>query len=290
LKPAPFDYVAADSLDGALEELARGAGDALVLAGGQTLMPLLALRMATPSVLVDINRIPELAGVRRLDGSTRIGAMTRQAQIRVDPVVARHVGPLAMATGFVGHHQTRNRGTLGGSVSLADPAAEYPATSLALGAQIEVRSMAGGVREIDADDFFLGPYTTALEPGEMVTALRYPDWPEGTVFVVDEVAPRPGDFAFVGLVFILAVKGGIVSRSGITWFSMGGKPMRSMQAEATIWGEAVDGVDWAAVAELAVSETDPIDDIHATAHYRRTVGKHLFQRVVATALAKRGAQ
>jgi carbon-monoxide dehydrogenase medium subunit len=286
VKPAPFDYVAPQTVDGATEQLARGAGDAAILAGGQSLTPLLALRMATPSLLIDINRIPELAGVSRVDGGTRIGAVTRQAQILVDPTIAAHIPGLVKATGYVGHHQTRNRGTIGGSISLADPAAEYPATALALGAQIEARSQTGQ-RRIPAEDFFLGPYTTSLEPDELVTAVHFPDWPPGAIFVVHEVALRPGDFALVGLVCALALDAGKVVRAGIGWFGMGPSPMRSPKAEQALIGQAADGLDLRALGQLAVSETEPMDDSHATAAYRLTVGGRIFQRFIGEALGAR---
>jgi aerobic carbon-monoxide dehydrogenase medium subunit len=283
MKPAPFDYVAPESVDAAVDQLARAAGDAAILAGGQTLMPLLALRMATPTVVVDINRIAGLAGVSRIDGGTRIGALTRQAAILADPIVAAFAPGLKEVTSYVGHHQTRNRGTIGGSISLADPAAEYPATALALGAQIEARSPAGS-RRIEADDFFLGAYTTALEADEMVTALHFPDWPAGTLSVVREVALRPGDFALVGLVCALAIDAGKVTRAGIAWLAMGPGPVRSRLAEQALVGQDVDRLDLRAAAELAVSETDPMDDGHATAAYRRTVAARIFQRSLGEAL------
>src|SRR5690606_2951368 len=179
MKPAPFDYVVPDSIEAAVQHLADAGGDANVLAGGQTLMPLLALRMAQPSVLVDINRIAALSGISRAEGGTRLGATTRQNTILADPTVAQHTPGLSKATSFVGHHQTRNRGTIGGSISLAEPAAEYPATALALGAVIEAVSTRG-TRKIAADDFFLGPYTTALEPDELVVAVHFPEWAPGT--------------------------------------------------------------------------------------------------------------
>ncbi|MDB5444945.1 MAG: xanthine dehydrogenase family protein subunit, partial [Phenylobacterium sp.] len=213
MKAAPFDYVAPTTVEEALEHLANNAGEANVLAGGQTLVPLLALRMATPSVLIDINRIAALSGVTRADGGTRIGAVTRQNEALADPTVAAQVPALAKALRFVGHHQTRNRGTIGGSVALGEPAAETPATALALGAVVEVRSRRGA-REIPVEDFYLGPYTTALEPDEMITAVRFPDWPAGAITVVHEVARRPGDFALVGLVCAFALDGGKVSRAG----------------------------------------------------------------------------
>jgi len=192
MKPAPFDYVAPETVEEAVQHLAGGFGDAIVLAGGQTLMPLMALRMSTPGVVVDINRVKGLAGVSAADGGARIGAVTRQNSILKDPLVARHVPGLAKATAFVGHHQTRNRGTIGGSISFAEPAAEYPAVALALGARIEAHSTSG-VRQIAADDFFQGPYVTALQPDELVTAVHFPDWPANTLTLVHEIARRPGD-------------------------------------------------------------------------------------------------
>src|SRR5690606_3236990 len=252
-----FDYVRPDSIAEAVEHLANAGGDANVLAGGQTLMPLLALRMAGPSLLVDINRIPDLAGVSRADGAVRLGATTRQNTILADPTVAAHAPGLAKATHFVGHHQTRNRGTIGGSISLAEPAAEYPATALALGAVIEAVSTRG-TRKIAADDFFLGPYTTALEPDELVVAVHFPEWAPGTVTHVEEVARRPGDFALVGLVCALTVDAGRIAKAGIGWFGMGPTPMKSRQAEAALVGQSVAGLDLKGIAELAIADTDPL--------------------------------
>jgi len=288
VKPAPFDYVAPATVEEAVAELARGAGDAIILAGGQTLMPLLALRMSTPSVLVDINRIQGLPGITREGSATRVGATTRQAMLLTDETIAAHAPCLRQATHYVGHHQTRNRGTLGGSLSLSDPAAELPATTLCLGGEIEARSESGS-RRIAADDFFLGAYTTALTPDEMLVAVRYPDWPAGSVFVVREVAPRPGDFALVGLAAAFALDAGKIARASIAWFSMAGAPVRSRQAEQAMTGQSLAGLDLRAAAELAVSETDPSEDIHATAEYRRTVGVRMFQRAVGEALDVRRA-
>ncbi len=288
MKAAPFDYVVPDTIEEAVQHLADAAGDVSILAGGQTLMPLLALRMATPSLIVDINRIAALSGVSRAEGAVRIGATTRQAQILADPTVAAHAPGLTKATALVGHHQTRNRGTIGGSISLAEPAAEYPATALTLGAVIEARS-ARGVRRIAADDFFLGPYTTALEPEELVTAVHFPEWPAGTRLIVEEVARRPGDFALVGFVCALVVEGGRISRAGVGWFGMGPTPMRSRKAEQALTGQSATGLDLAGIAALAVSETDPMEDGHASAAYRRKVAGRIFQRTVGQALAEQRA-
>lgn len=288
MKPAPFDYVAPTTIEEALLHLTEMEGAATIIAGGQTLMPLMNLRMNAPLLVLDINRIPALRGVTRAEGGTRIGAMTRQAEVLKDPIIAQHAPSVRVAVSHVGHHQTRNRGTVGGSVSLGEPAAELPATSVALGASIEARS-SRGMRRIAADEFYLGPYTTVLEPDELVTAIHFPDWPAGTVTVFREVARRPGDFALVGLIGALSLDGGKVSRAGLAWFGMGGTPIKARQAEQALIGKAVDSLDLDAVAQLAIADTEPFDDHAASAEYRRTVGKRVFARAVGEALNIRRA-
>jgi carbon-monoxide dehydrogenase medium subunit len=285
MKPAPFDYVAPRTIEDALSQLARASGDATILAGGQTLMPLLALRMSTPSVIVDINRIDALKGVTRVDNGTRIGAITRQSEVIADEALTVAVPALVQAARHIGHHQTRNRGTVGGSISLGEPAAELPATAAALGAVIEAHSTRGS-RTIAAEDFYLGPYSTALEPDELVTAVRFPDWSSKAVPVFREVARRPGDFALVGLVGALLLDQGKVAHAGFAWFGMGPTPMKARQAEAALIGESIKSIDISGIAELAIADTDPFDDHHATAEYRRTVGRRVFARALSDALSR----
>ncbi len=288
MKPAPFDYAAPTTVEEALDSLADAAGGATILAGGQTLMPLLALRMSTPSLLLDINRIAALKGVARADGGTRIGAMTRQNEIIANAALASALPCLVQATRHVGHHQTRNRGTIGGSISLGEPAAELPATAVALGALIEARSKRGA-RKIRAEDFYLGPYSTVLEPDELVTAIQFPDWPADTVTIFREVARRPGDFALVGLVGALVVQQGKIARAGLAWFGMGPIPIKARQAEAALLGQSVTGLDVKGAADLAVADTEPFDDHHATADYRRTVGGRVFARCLGEAFGRQAA-
>ncbi len=282
MKPAPFDYVAPTTIDAACALLAEAGGGALVLAGGQTLMPLLALRMSQPFIVVDINRIDALKGVTRVEGGTRIGPVTRQNDIITDTILAEALPGLVTATQHVGHHQTRDRGTVGGSIAFGEPAAELPAAAVALGATIEARSIRG-TRRIAADALYLGPYATALEPDELVTAIHFPDWPAGTITLFREVARRPGDFALVGLIGAFAVTGGRIARVGIAWFGMGPTPIRARQAEAALRGQPAAGLDARGVAALAVADTAPFDDHHATAEYRRTVGERIFSRALAEA-------
>jgi len=288
MKPAPFDYVAPATIDEALATLADAGGGATILAGGQTLMPLLNLRMNQPFILVDINRIAELKGVSRVAGGTRVGPMTRQAEALADATLAQRLPVMVKALSKVGHYQTRNRGTVGGSVSLGEPAAEMPATAVALGAEIEIRS-SRGTRQVKAEEFYLGPYMTVLEPDELVTGITYPDWADGHVQLFREVAQRPGDFALVGMVGALEVSGGTVSRAGIAWFGMGPTPVKARQAEAALIGKSLDAIDAQAVAELAVADTAPFDDHHATSEYRRTVGKRIFSSTLREALGLREA-
>jgi carbon-monoxide dehydrogenase medium subunit len=285
MKPARFDYVAPDTIESALDHLA--SGDATILAGGQTLMPLLALRMNTPSLLVDINRIRALMGITRVDGGTRVGSITRQNELIANDVAGAAVPALVQAARHIGHLQTRNRGTVGGSISLGEPAAELPATAVALGAVIEARSKRGA-REIAADEFYTGPYSTVLEPDELVTAIRFPEWSSGAVAIFREVARRPGDFALVGLVGALAVERGKIVRAGLAWFGMGPTPMKARQAESALVGQPVEGLDASGIAELAIADTDPFTDHHTTAEYRRSVGRRTCARALGEALNVRG--
>ncbi|AXQ28533.1 xanthine dehydrogenase family protein subunit M [Solimonas sp. K1W22B-7] len=288
MKPAPFDYFAPESVDEVCRLLTEAGGGATLLAGGQTLMPLLALRMSQPFILIDINRIAALKGVTRADGVTRIGPMMRQNEVIADPVLAQAQPLLVTATRHVGHHQTRNRGTIGGSIALGEPAAELPATAVALGASVEVRSTRGS-RRIAAEELYFGPYATALEPDELLTAIHVPEWPAGTVWLFREIAQRPGDFGLVGLTGALALKDGRIERAGIAWFGMGPTPIKARQVEAALLGQAIDTLDPRALAELAIADTAPFDDSHASAEYRRTVGKRVFARALSETLNLRAA-
>lgn len=283
MKPAPFDYVAPTSIDEACAALADAGGGATVLAGGQTLMPLLNLRMSQPFILVDINHIADLKGVRKVDGAIRVGPMTRQCEAIENDLLASELPVLVQAVRHVGHHQTRNRGTIGGSITLGEPAAELPATAVALDASIEIRS-ASGTRQVPASEFYLGPYMNVLEPEELVTAITFPQWPQGHKTLFHELAQRPGDFALVGMVGAIALEAGKIARAGIAWFGMGPTPIRARAAEQLLLGQAPEDIDPQAVAEAAVSDTAPFDDKHVSAEYRRTVGTRLFARTLGEVL------
>ena len=288
MKPAPFDYVAPRSVAEACAVLAEAGGGATVIAGGQTLMPLLNLRMSQPFILVDVNGIEGFAGVSRVPGGTRVAPATRQADALADPTLAARVPALVRALAHVCHHQTRNRGTVGGSVALGEPAAEMPATAVALGAAIEIASLRG-TRTVPAREFYLGPYMTVLEPDELVTGVVYPDWGDEHIVLFREVARRPGDFALVGMVGALAMGGGRIARAGLAWFAMGPTPIAMREVEAALVGKTLAEIDPKALAELALAGTAPFDDSHASAEYRRTVGRRIFEKTLREALGMRDA-
>ena len=212
----------------------------------------------------------------------------RQNEVIADKTLSQMLPVLVTATGHVGHHQTRNRGTIGGSIALGEPAAELPATAVALGATIEARSVRGA-RPIRADEMYLAPYATALEPDELITSIEFPDWPAGTISLFREVAMRPGDFALVGLVGALAVENGRISRAGLAWFGMGPTPMKARQAERALIGQTVAGLDAQAIAEVAIADTAPFDDRHASSEYRRTVARRILARTLSETLNVRHA-
>ncbi|MBB5685922.1 FAD binding domain-containing protein [Sphingobium boeckii] len=288
MKPAPFDYMRPDTIEEACAILAEAGGGATVIAGGQTLMPLLALRMSQPFILVDLSRITALRGVTRIAEATRIGPMTTQNDAIADATLQSRLPLLVQALRHVGHHQTRNRGTIGGSIAFGEPAAESPAAAVALGATLELRSVRG-VRTVPADEFYLGPYATVIEPDELLTAIDVPDWPADSVPLFREVALRPGDFALVGLIGSIVLESGKIARASLAWFGMGATPIKARRAEDALIGQSPDSLQPALIAELAIAETDPFDDHHATADYRRTVGQRIFTRTLSEALGIRQA-
>jgi aerobic carbon-monoxide dehydrogenase medium subunit len=283
MKPAPFEYHAPDSVSDVVALLAEHGDEIKPLAGGQSLVPMLALRLTRFEHLVDLNRVDELNGIRRDNGTLTVGATTRQATIERSEL-AQAVPLLARAAPLIGHFQIRNRGTVGGSLAHADPAAELPAVALALDAQMEIATGAGR-HTVAAADFFVGTWTTSLEPNELLTAVQFPVWDGRCGFVVDEVARRAGDFALAGVTTALQLDpGGTVQRAAISLFGMASTPVRAPAAETALIGSQPDLAALREAAQLAVRDLDPPEDVHASSTYRRSVGAHLVERSLTRAL------
>jgi carbon-monoxide dehydrogenase medium subunit len=284
MKPARFDYLAPASLTEAVGLLDEHGDDAKVLAGGQSLVPMLALRLTRFAALVDLGAIAELATIRD-NGSLVVGAMVRHHELEDDGRVRALAPLLAEATPHIGHFQIRDRGTVGGSIAHADPAAEYPAVALALDATVHVAGPSGA-RPILAGDFFLGTWTTALEPAEIVSGIEVLPWGPGSGFAVEEVARRHGDFAIAGVACGVQVRAGRVERCAVALFGVDSTPLRAGEAEDAVVGTAVGDVDLDAVADLAVAGLAPPDDIHATSSYRRRVAAVVTRRALARAIGQ----
>ncbi|MEX1006886.1 MAG: xanthine dehydrogenase family protein subunit M [Acidimicrobiia bacterium] len=286
MKSAAFEYHAPETVADVSLLLAEHGDDAKLLAGGQSLVPLLAMRLTRFPHIVDLNRVAELRGVERQNGTLTIKAMTRQSDAEHDATVAAAAPLIAQALPMIGHFQIRNRGTVGGSIAHADPASELPAVALALDAELEA-ARAGSTRRIPAAEFFEGTWTTTLEPEELLTAVHVPVWEGRCGFVVDEVARRSGDFALAGVVCAVELnEAGAVRRSAIGLFGMGSTPVRARDAEAALNGSTPTATELAEVARLAAAGCSPTDDVHASAEYRTHVGAHLVQRALDRALGE----
>jgi carbon-monoxide dehydrogenase medium subunit len=283
VKPAPFDYHAPETVADCLSLLAQHGDEAKILAGGQSLVPMLALRLARPEVLVDVNRVRELAAVRRENGSLVVGATTRHATLEKNPEIAAAAPLLARVAPHIGHFQIRNRGTLGGSLAHADPAAELPAVVRVLDAEIETAGP-NGTRRIPAADFFETVFTTSLEPDELVTAVRFPVWGAGSGFAVEEMARRHGDFAIVGALAAVQVQDGRLSKLAIGLTGMGSVPERAEAVERTLTGAAITNLDLTELGVQAVADLEPPGDVHGSATYRTRVGATLVARALTHAI------
>src|SRR5437660_872126 len=288
MKPGSFEYHAPRTVEEAVGLLGELGDEAKVIAGGQSLVPMLALRLAVFGHLVDVGRIEEMRDVSRRNGTLVVGGGTREVVLEHDGVVAEAVPLLAEATPFIGHFQIRNRGTVGGSLAHADPAAEYPAVALALDAEFEVANV-GGSRKVPASEFFVSTFMTALEADDVLTAVHFPVWSGRSGFAIEEVARRFGDFALTGAVCGVELDGDRVTRAAIGMFGMGSTPLRAAEAEAALAGSSVGEVDLEEVGRTAADATDPPNDIHASASYRRKVGGVVVARALRKAIEEAGS-
>ncbi len=285
MKPPPFEYHAVASVDEAVALLGEHGEDAKVLAGGQSLVPLLALRLARPAHLVDINGVEALTSLANGDGLA-VGSLVRQRVAERSEQVASANPLLVRALGLIGHSAIRNRGTIGGSIAHADPAAELPSVLLALDGEVEARS-ARGVRTVPAADLFQGFLTTSLAPDELLTAVRFPAWQPGTGWSFQEFSRRSGDFAIAGVAAMVRTdKNGMIADARIALSGMGPTPVRAPKAEAALAGQQPADATWAAASQDAVAGLDPPADIHGTAAYRRHLAGALVRRALAEAHAR----
>jgi carbon-monoxide dehydrogenase medium subunit len=287
MKAAPFTYHRAESVKEAVDLLDEYGDDAKILAGGQSLVPMLAMRLTYFENLVDISRVDELVGIDRCGDEVRIGAATPHAFVGMDDEIADSVPLLTRATPLIGHFQIRNRGTLGGAIAHADPAAEYGAVALALGARMEAVSSSGS-REIAADDFFTGLWENSLEAGEILTAVRFPVWCGRSGFAIEELARRHGDFAIAGAAVAVQLDDDDrVSRCGIGLLGLGSTPRHASGAEEAVLGQQVDDVTAQEIGQLAVRGLQDIPaDLQGSARYRAKVGATMVARAWTSAIAE----
>jgi aerobic carbon-monoxide dehydrogenase medium subunit len=292
MKPAAFSYHAPTELAEAVALLAELGEDAKAIAGGQSLVPLLALRLAAPQHLVDLGRLVELRGVEERADGLWIGAGTTQARIERCGQVAEAAPLLARATPLIGHFQIRNRGTLGGSLAHADAAAEYPAVALTLDARLHAYSPRGP-RDIAADRFFTGIWTTDLAPDEVLTGVTFPRWSGRRGLAIEEFSRRHGDFAIAGATVAVELdtvdSGDRIRRCAIGLFGMGPTPLRASAAEASLLGRAAGDLSAGEIGQLAVRDLDAVTaDPHASADYRTHVGAVMVSRAWRRALEEAG--
>jgi aerobic carbon-monoxide dehydrogenase medium subunit len=279
VKARAFKYFRAESLEDALQAFDRAGVEGCYLAGGQSLVPSLSLRLQAPELLIDISRITALTGISRSGNVLRVGALTRHAEMLTSPEIARHAPLLRRAAPFVAHPAIRNMGTFGGTIALADPSAEFPAMTLAMDAEFEIASLAG-TRTTKADGFFRGLFETGLQPGEILTAINIPCFGAADRCVFDELARRRGDYALVGAGVQANFTQDLVSKVRIAFLSVGPTPVRARHAEAAITGRALSA-DAISDAQAALGDDlDPEDNEETSATMRMHLARVLLGRLL----------
>jgi carbon-monoxide dehydrogenase medium subunit len=288
MKPAAFEYVVANSIEQAVAALAQAGGDAKILAGGQSLVPMLNFRLLRPAILVDINRIPDLAFIEDAGDAVKIGALTRHHQLETSPVIAEHFPILSYAMTHVAHLAIRNRGTIGGSLSHADPAAELPMMALLLGAKLHISS-GRGKRVVEAREFFLDALTVNLAEDELLTEIHLPKLPPHTGWGFEEVARRAGDFALAAVAATITMSAGAMKEARIALTGVAPTPVRASEAEALLVGQKPEAKLIAHVTEAVRAAIEPETDLHASSDYRRHLAGVLAGRALAAALQRAGS-
>jgi carbon-monoxide dehydrogenase medium subunit len=285
MKLPPFEYACPGTLNEAVALLAAHNGEAKALAGGQSLVPMMAFRIAQPTLLVDLRKLPGLREIKIGADGVRIGALVRWRDILDDKRLGTAHPLLQAAVSHVAHYQIRNRGTVGGSLAHADPASEMPGIAVTCDAEIAVAGKAGA-RTIAAKDFLLGALTTALQPDEIITEIRLPAWPAARRWGFQEFARRRGDFAMAGIALHYDVDGGTARDAHVGVFGVGDHAHRLAAAEAALNGQAVNEAMCVKVGEAAAAEVDPQEDIHASAAYRRALTGTLCERALLAAMGR----
>ena len=285
MKPPPFRYVRASSLEDALSALASEGDEARLLAGGQSLIAMMNLRLVRPSTLVDVNGVSELDYIRADDATLTVGALTRLSAAEASPKVAGACPLMIEAIGHIAHRPIRNRGTVGGNLAHADPSSELPAVALAVDAQMVVQKN-GAVRRVAADDFFVGALTTSMAPDEALTAIEVPRAPNGQGWSFMEVSPRKGDYALVGVAVTTSVEDGRCTACRVVYTGNGDRARRIPEAESAVVGEAAGAATFAAAGDAAGRHIDPNSDLHASEQYRRDIAAALTRRALAQAAAR----
>jgi aerobic carbon-monoxide dehydrogenase medium subunit len=273
VKPSPFAYARAKSVEHAIDLLARPDGEARLLAGGQSLIATLNMRLSAPKLLIDLNSVKNLAGITVTNGIVQIGALTRHVEAECSADIARHAPLIALAIPHIGHAAIRNRGTLGGSIAFADPAAELPACLLALGGEVEIAGDKGR-RTVKADDFFKGLFDTALGPKDVLIAIRVAAATKDSRVGFAEFSRRQGDYAMVGLAAHAKANGKDLGEVRLAYFGVGNTPHRAKNAEAALAGGDID-----AAVKMLAADLNPSDDVQATGATKKHLAGVLLRRV-----------
>jgi carbon-monoxide dehydrogenase medium subunit len=288
MKPAAFEYVVAESVEGAVAALSNAGGEAKILAGGQSLVPILNFRLLRPTILVDINRIPGLTFIEDAGNVIKIGALTRHHRIETSPVIAQHFPVLSCAMTYVAHLAIRNRGTIGGSLSHADPAAELPMMALLLDAKLTVVS-SRDTRVVEARDFFRDALTVDLADDELLTEIHLPKLPAAAGWGFEEMSRRAGDFALAAAAATITISGGAIKEARIALTGVGPTPLRAAEAEALLAGQKLDAKLTARAVDAVRAAIAPETDLHASADYRRHLAGVLASRALTAAWCRAGA-
>jgi len=289
MKPAPFKYHSPNSLEQALEFMNQYADEGKILAGGQSLVPAMNFRVVQPSVLIDLNRIKEMSYIHEDGNVIRVGAMSRERHLEVDPSIAKHTPLLAEAAPFIAHPQIRNRGTIGGSLVNADPAAELPVLMLALNARLKARNKSRE-RWVDAQEFFVGMFTTALEPDEILVEIELPFMPPRTGWSFMEVAPRTGDYALMGVAALVTLdEGGKCKQAKMVYLNAGDGPLDAKEAANSLEGEVLnDALLEAAAVFASEKEITPFGNVHTSPEFQQHLAKVLTRRALKQAIQRAG--